>query len=151
MTTSLCRNNDVPPVENSTIATSPTIQQRTMVQTRQQRQRRYVHQGSLIGDPYWIDKPWYAYMDWKRAAWIFLPLLLLCATNPVNQEAWKAVMSSAPSSSSTKWPAPRVTNYGILALEERIEGVAIKGLQQSYLCEFRSSTVGDICEYLGEF
>lgn len=62
-------------------------------------------------------------------------------------------MMSSPTTTkrtSSKWLAPRVTNYGILSFEEKIEGVVISGLQQSVMCPFRNSNMGDICEFLGE-
>jgi hypothetical protein len=83
-------------------------------------------------------------------AWVVVPLLILCVTNPANQKAWKAAVSLEKKKPS-RWLTPRITNYGIFSMEEKIEGIIISGLQQSRLCPFKSKSIGDICEYLGEF
>jgi hypothetical protein len=111
------------------------------------RRRRYIHDGTIIGDPMWIQKPWHAYIEWKRVACILLPMLVLSFTNPANQQAWK--QSASTSTKKFRWLTHRVTNYGILSLEERIDGVVILGLNRNIMCSFRSPKFGTFCESLG--
>ncbi|KAG7363515.1 hypothetical protein IV203_026876 [Nitzschia inconspicua] len=110
--------------------------------------RRYIHDGSVIGDPSWIPKPWHAYIEWKRVACVMLPFLILLVTNPANQQAWRDYIS--PSTKKSKWLAPRLTNFGIFSLEEKIEGVVISGLQHHVMCPFKSPRFGSTCEVLAD-
>jgi hypothetical protein len=76
-----------------------------------------------------------------------LPVLILLVTNPANQKVWRDYMSS--STPKSKWLAPRVTNFGIFSLQEKIEGVVISGLQSNVMCQFKSPQFGNFCEILG--
>jgi hypothetical protein len=116
------------------------------------RRERYVHNGQIVRDPSFIRTPFWKFIVWKRVAFIFLPVFILWLTNPANQhvlERTTFLFSSPPPKASSKWLTPRVTNYGIFSLEEKLDGVVVYGLHLSWLCSFNDPKIGPLCETIG--
>ena len=130
-----------------------------------------MYEGRVVRDPsikFSVSSFW-KFVDWKRVVSLFLPVFLLVVTNPANSilsttktfspPSASASSSSAPSSLlllASSWfvaGRPRITNYGVFALHESLDGVTVLAvLSELSVCSFNDVRTrrGAFCESLAD-
>eukprot|EP00536_Pseudo-nitzschia_multiseries_P018115 jgi/Psemu1/293346/fgenesh1_pg.2171_\ len=115
----------------------------------------YIHEGRVLRDnPNRDGRPVYRgftvpvwkFVEWKRVAFLVVPIVALWITNPANRfPGWTTPRS--------QWRTgkPRTTNYGLFSLEETIEGVTLFGLRKQWeVCTFADASAGELCASLAD-
>jgi len=129
-----------------------------------------MYDGRVVRDPsikFSVSSFWKC-VDWKRVVSLFLPVFLLVVTNPANiilsttktfsQPSASASSSALPSSLllASSWfvvGRPRITNYGVFALQESLDGVTVLAvLSESSVCSFNDVRTrrGAFCEAIAD-
>jgi hypothetical protein len=95
--------------------------------------------------------------------WLVLSVIFVLAlTNPANEVFFRALVhlpkrrpsgtraqSSTSGTKRTTFFQPRVTNYGLFSVEEKIGAVTIRGLGSSWVCPHGDAELAPLCDVIG--
>jgi hypothetical protein len=102
------------------------------------------------------------YVNFTRLWLILSVLLVLALTNPANKGFFRALVHLPPRQSGTRihpstsgtkrttFFQPRVTNYGLFSVEEKIGAVTMRGLGGSWVCPHGDAELAPLCDVIGK-
>ena len=121
----------------------------------------FIVDGEIVRNPRRARHPLYCFSP-QRFLLALSILAILVISNPANQPFFNEFLGARRNASKTnkgrasksnarkQIHTQKITNFGILSIEERFHGVLISGLYHSWLCRFESANMGSFCEFIGK-